>query len=247
MMPLEHSVCTDETPVVVLVAVGRISDQAILVQKMDKSTASEELEAFEDGLYKVMRQASALPAQPCWRERLEVSSDEESNGNGYVYALADAQALCVVAIGLRSQLCPERVAQELLEGLVKKVRVLETERRLIKAKPGALSSKTKRMLNEVIKSYRDPDKVSNVMQVHEKFDQFKSLMNDNVKRILEKHLTIETLQTQSQSMGASADQFLSESICKRRHGGVRSWRAKAAVGGSIFIVAAVLLLHMVVR
>lgn len=251
----EVSFCTDVTPAVVLVAVGRISDRAILAQKIDRATSKEELRGFELALAELMQLASELPAYPSWKQRVPVSDadtqerllasdDAETTDHGYVYALADPQALCTVAVGFRSHKCPERVAQELLEGLVKKVRAEETERRLIKAKPGGLTAKTKRMLREVITSYSDPDKVNKVMQVYEKFDNFKSLVHDNVKRTLEAHLAMEALQTQGQSMSVSAENFLKQSICKRRQGEKQSLRAKIMAGGSVCAVLLLLLLPL---
>lgn len=254
-------VCADTAPAIALVAVGRISDRVVLAQKVDRTSSKEELRPFEAALADLLKRAAELPACPGWKDMQQVNITDpqerllaiddleaESQDTGCVYMLADAQALCAVAVGFRSQLlCPERVAQELLEGLVKKVRAVETERRLIKAKPGGLTAKTKRMLREVIKTYSDPDKVNKVKQVYEKFDNFKSLVHDNVKRTIEAHLAMEALQGQGQSISVAAENFVKESICKRRHGEKHSRRAKLVAGASIFAVVVLLLLPLTFR
>lgn len=258
----------DAAPAVALVAVGRISDRAILAQKVDRTTSEEELRAFEAALAELMQRAAEPPAYPGWRDMQLVCSveqqaaeagkllacedPEQAAGSSCVYALADAQALCIVAVGFRSQLlCPERVAQELLEGLAKKVRAVETERRLIKAKPGGLTAKTRRTLREVIRCYSDPDKVNKVKQVYEKFDRVKSLVHDNVKKTLEAHLAMEVLQGQGQSMSVAAENFVKDSICKRRQGlrqgEKQSRRAKLKAAASVFGVFVLLMLPLTVR
>lgn len=231
-----------------LVAVCRISDQAVLAQKVDRTKSREDIRSFELGLAELLRKAAELPAGPGWKEmhsvscpepqeRLLASEDLEADStegdHGYVYALADPQALCLMAVGFRSHLlCPERVAHELLDGLVNKVRDVESERRLIKAKPGGLTAKTKRVLREVIRSYSDPEKVNRVREVYEKFDNFKGLVHDSVKKTLEAHLAMEALQTQRQSMSVAAENFLKQSICKRRQGDKQIIKTKVLVASS---------------
>lgn len=262
LLQLEPDVgcCSDVAPAIALVAVGRISDGAILAQKVDRTTSRDDIRAFETALAEMLQRASEVPAYPGWtgmqqvnsveQERLLASEDPERDAteSGCVYALADSQALCLVAVGFRSQLlCPDRVAQELLEGLNRKVRAVETERRLVKAKPGGLTAKTKRMLREVIRSYSDPDKVNNVRQVYQKFDNFKSLVSDNVKRTLEAHIAMETLQGQGQSISVAAEEFVKESICKRRRGEKQSRRAKIMAGASVCAVLVLLVLPLAIR
>lgn len=248
----------EASPIVALVAILRVTDQVVLAQRFDTATMDEESKAFEGALIKLVEKAAALPAHPGWQDKITVasgeddtneSSDVEAPSCNCICAMADAQALCIVAVGLRGQHFPERVVQELLEGLIKKTRAYEPEDRLVKAVPGRLSRKTKRMMKEVIKSYSDPDQVHKVMQLHQRFDKFKSLMQDNVKNILENHLAIETLQSQGQSISASADIFISQSICKRRKGEGQksSLKAKLLAGTSVCGVAGLLAMHLAVQ
>lgn len=251
--PLVANPLMEGSPVVALVAIVRIKDQAVLAQKADRrATPAKELRGFQAALGGLAQQARELPAPPGWQERRRVDggdgeaseSDIEALGSsGCVFALADPKGLCMACVGLRVRRCPERVVQEILDGLVKQVCAIEAEERLLKAKPGRLSAKTKKLMKEVIESYRDPEQVKRVMHVHQKFDQFKSLMHDNVKRIVENHVVLETLQAQRQSIGASADLFLSQSICKRRQGQHEqksSLKTKVLMGGSICTVLVLL-------
>jgi len=248
----------EASPIVALVAIVRVTDQAVLAQRFDTATTEEESKAFEGALMKVVERAVELPAQPGWQDKITVSSgegdpnessDAEAPSCNCICAMADAQALCIVAVGLRGQHFPERVVQELLEGLIKKIGAYEPADRLVKAVPGRLSRKTRRMMKEVIKSYRDPEQVHKVMQLHQRFDKFKGFMQDNVKSILESHLAVETLQSQGQSISASADIFISQSICKRRKGEGQksSLKAKLLVGTSVCGVAGLLAMHLAVQ
>mmetsp|Transcript_113958 Transcript_113958/g.285088 ORF Transcript_113958/g.285088 Transcript_113958/m.285088 type:complete len:98 (+) Transcript_113958:3-296(+) len=79
-----------------------------------------------------------------------------------------------------------------------------------------------------MKSYSDPAAADKVTEVHEKVDKVKGLMQDNVKKILETHVSIETLQAKSADMTASADQFLKQSVCLKQQVQSRNLRVKAA-------------------
>merc|ERR1712232_465335 len=180
-------------PSVAFVAVVRISDQVSLAQKAEK-LPSEQLQSFESALSELMGRAAKLPAYPGWLDKIQVDDDIERNTGSTMYALADSQALIVIAVGFRGQQYPDRVARELLQELAIKIHAIVGVEHLCEAKPGALTATLKGELKEAIKNYSDPAKIDRVSQLHAKVDQVKDLMQDNVKNILETHVTLEHLQ-----------------------------------------------------
>lgn len=214
-------------PATAFLAVVRAADRVVLAQHSDRGCSAEELRGFEAALKHVLERAARLPAYPGWRDRMPVGEYLDLSGGPCLYALADAQALCIVAVGVRTQGCSERVAYGLLQELVSKVRLAEPEQRLCEAGPGKLSSSLRGVFKEIMLAYSDPAKVDKVAEVHEKVDKVKGLMQDNVKKILETHVSLEALQTKSETMSASADQFLRQSVGLRRQVQLRNLRVKA--------------------
>jgi len=221
------------------VAVARVSDKAVLAQKAERSSR-DEMQLFEGALTQLLDRAAALPAYPGWKDKVCLrgdAEDVEANTSGTMYALADSHALCIAFVGIKGSLYPERVARELLHELVAKIHLTVSVERLSEAKPKELTADLKGSLREAIKSYSDPAKVDKVSHVHAKVDQVKGLMQDNVKRILETHVTLEHLQHQSQSMTANADTFLKNSTAMRRQTEWRYLKVRLAVGVSIVTLA----------
>mmetsp|Transcript_183626 Transcript_183626/g.582468 ORF Transcript_183626/g.582468 Transcript_183626/m.582468 type:complete len:102 (-) Transcript_183626:259-564(-) len=88
-------------------------------------------------------------------------------------------------------------------------------------------------MKALMKEDSDPSKVEKVMQVQEKVHSIKGLMHDNVKKILETHVSLEALQTKSQNMSDSADKFLKQSVCLKRQVQLRNVRVKVITGACI--------------
>jgi len=226
------------------VAVARMSDKAVLASKAEK-LSRHELQYFEEALTELVDKAARLPAYSGWSDKLAINTNDtgdlEGNSGGTMYALADAQALCIVLVGVKSNLYPERVARELLQELAAKLLGSPSlgAQRLSEARPRSLTAELKAELKEAIKSYSDPTKADKVTQVHAKVDQVKGLMQENVKKILETHVTLEHLQNQSHSMTDSANTFLKNSTAMRRQTQWQNWKVKLAVGASIGIVVVV--------
>ncbi|CAE7467944.1 sybB [Symbiodinium natans] len=72
-----------------------------------------------------------------------------------------------------------------------------------------------------------PDKTT---EVREKVDQLKGIMQDNVKKILETHVTLESLENSSSSMSSQANKFLKQSVDLRRQIQCRNLKIKAICG-----------------
>lgn len=246
--PTPQVIGSPYTPIAVAyVAVARIADKAVLAQKSERSSSGD-LQSFEAAAGVLVDRAAKLPAYPGWKDKVPIQGDLEACSGSTLYALADAKALFVVLAGIKGAMYPERVVQELLQELAGKVRATVSEERLSEAKPRALNGELRGSLKEAIKSYSDPAKVDKIVHVQVKVDQVKDLMQDNVKKILETHVTLEHLQNQSQSMTDSADSFLKRSTALKHQTQWRNVKVKLAVGASIaalFFVTGVPVLHSI--
>jgi len=208
-----------ETPVVAFLGVARVQDQAVLAMCFDKNAVSEEKKGFEGAMASVLSRASA--AYPGWRERTECQGCE-----GTLHAFADSQALCIVLAGVRDAQYPDRVALQLLRELSDKVRDTQGPDLLSEAKPGALNTPLRKIMRDLMKSYNDEAAHDKTTEVREKVDQLKGIMQDNVKKILETHVTMESLANSSNSMSNQANQFLRQSVDLRRQMQMRNLKIK---------------------
>eukprot|EP00929_Paragymnodinium_shiwhaense_P036733 TRINITY_DN19657_c0_g1_i1.p1 TRINITY_DN19657_c0_g1~~TRINITY_DN19657_c0_g1_i1.p1 ORF type:complete len:238 (-),score=54.79 TRINITY_DN19657_c0_g1_i1:219-932(-) len=209
--------------VVAFLGVARIRDQAVLATCFDKSCLNEEKKGFEATLAAVLERATA--AYPGWRERTECQGCD-----GLLHAFADGQgspqALCIVVAGVRDVQYPDRVALQLLREFADKVSNTQGEEILSEAKVGALNTPLRKIMKELMKSYSDVAAQDKTTEVREKVDQLKGIMQDNVKRILETHVTLESLENSSNSMSSQANQFLRQSVDLRRQVQWRNMKIK---------------------
>jgi len=207
-------------PAVALLAVARAEDGAVLARLEDKASEEEELKAFEATLGELLDIAANIPVLPGGWKASQGLGDE-----GCVYVLADPQGVCVVAAAVRRQY-PERMAQALLQELAKEVRLAESEEKIEAAEAEKLTGSLKGKLRVLMRKYSEQAKMDKKTEVHEKVDLVKGLMEDNVKKILETHVTIDSLESKSSSLSTSANLFLKESASLRRQVQARNFRVK---------------------
>jgi len=208
---------------VAFLAIARISDQAVLASCFDKSALNEEKKGFENALATVLQRAGS--AYPGWRERAECPECD-----GVIHALADSQALCVLVAGIRSAQYPDRVANQMLRELGDKARNCQGDEILGQARAGALTPALRKIMKDLMKSYNDAGSHDKTTEVRQKVDDLKGIMQDNVKKILESHVTLESLQNNSSSMNAQANRFLKQSVDIRRQTQMRNLKIKVIVG-----------------
>eukprot|EP00927_Polykrikos_kofoidii_P003277 TRINITY_DN11307_c0_g1_i1.p1 TRINITY_DN11307_c0_g1~~TRINITY_DN11307_c0_g1_i1.p1 ORF type:complete len:253 (-),score=60.58 TRINITY_DN11307_c0_g1_i1:126-884(-) len=245
-----------ENTAVAFLAVARIQDRAVLATCFDKNVLNEEKKAFEATLNSVVERAGA--AYPGWRERTDCQGCD-----GVMHAFADASALCVLVAGIRDSQYPDRVALQLLRDFADKVDELMTtsssssrrrsghevlntsgDELLSEARPGALSTPLRKLMRDLMKSYGDPAANDKTTEVREKVDQLKGIMQDNVKRILETHVTLESLENSSNSMSSQANNFLRQSVDLRRQVQFRNLKIKLIL--ATVVVAFILYLAVAV-
>merc|ERR1712060_553171 len=81
-----------------------------------------------------------------------------------------------------------------------------------------------------MKTYNDAGTHDKATEVRQKVDDVKGLMSDNVKRILETHATMESLESNSASMSSQANKFLKQSTDLRRQIQFRNLKVKVILG-----------------
>eukprot|EP00927_Polykrikos_kofoidii_P003278 TRINITY_DN11307_c0_g1_i2.p1 TRINITY_DN11307_c0_g1~~TRINITY_DN11307_c0_g1_i2.p1 ORF type:complete len:234 (-),score=54.69 TRINITY_DN11307_c0_g1_i2:126-827(-) len=226
-----------ENTAVAFLAVARIQDRAVLATCFDKNVLNEEKKAFEATLNSVVERAGA--AYPGWRERTDCQGCD-----GVMHAFADASALCVLVAGIRDSQYPDRVALQLLRDFADKVLNTSGDELLSEARPGALSTPLRKLMRDLMKSYGDPAANDKTTEVREKVDQLKGIMQDNVKRILETHVTLESLENSSNSMSSQANNFLRQSVDLRRQVQFRNLKIKLIL--ATVVVAFILYLAVAV-
>lgn len=237
-------VATPALPAVAFAALVRVGDQAILAQKGDKASPAD-VRKYEVAVAQLAERAATLPAYPGWKDALEVAGDVEAGSVCTMFASADAQALSVVAVTFQSHV-PERVARDFLQELASTVRAAVNEERLSEVRPCKLNAEFKKALKETVKSQTDPGKMDRVMEAQAKVEQVKGLMQDNVKKILETHVTLENLQDKSQDMSQSADVFLKRSTGVKRQLQWQNIRVKVLVAasiGAVLLIASIPIIH----
>jgi len=221
-------------PDVAYAALVRVGDQAILAQKGDKAPPAD-VKKYEVAVSQLVERAATLPAYPGWKDSLEVAGDLESGSVCTMFAVADAQALAIVAVTFQGPV-PERVARDFLQELASSVRLVVNEERVSEARLGKLNVEFKKALKDTVKSQNDPSKMDRVLEAQAKVEQVKGLMQENVKKILETHVTLENLQDKSQNMSQSADLFLKRSTAAKRQLQWSNIRVKVMVAASVATV-----------
>mmetsp|Transcript_10802 Transcript_10802/g.26954 ORF Transcript_10802/g.26954 Transcript_10802/m.26954 type:complete len:231 (-) Transcript_10802:155-847(-) len=211
---------------VAFLGVVRLRDQATLATCFDKSALNEEKKGFEGALTSILDRAST--AYPGWREKAECRECD-----GVLHAFADAQALCIVVAGVRDAQYPDRVALQMLRELADKVKNSQGDEILSEAKPGALSTPLRKLMRDLMKTYNDAGSQDKTTEVRQQVDQLKGIMQDNVKRILETHVTLESLENSSSSMSSQANQFLRQSVDLRRQIQFRNLKIKLIAGACV--------------
>merc|ERR1719411_908256 len=89
-----------------------------------------------------------------------------------------------------------------------------------------------------MKTYNDAGNQDKTTEVRQQVDQLKGIMQDNVKRILETHVTLESLENSSSSMSTQANRFLKQSTDLRRQMQFRNMKIKAIFGLCILALIA---------
>eukprot|EP00440_Ansanella_granifera_P012416 gb/GFBE01013493.1/.p1 GENE.gb/GFBE01013493.1/~~gb/GFBE01013493.1/.p1 ORF type:complete len:238 (+),score=37.24 gb/GFBE01013493.1/:1-714(+) len=219
----------------VFLAVARVSDGAVLGSRYDGKVTSQDRRWFDASLKSMLTHASRT-AYPGWRERSSAPVGDDSSST--LFALLDHQAVCLFVVGFVGGQYPDRVAFQLLGELSELVHSSSGRERLIEGRPGELSETLKGPMREVFRTYSDPVRVDKASDVQQKVDSLKVVMQDNVRKILETHASLEALDQSAKSMSESANKFLRQSANLKRELQIRNLKIKVITGCCLTAVAA---------
>jgi hypothetical protein len=218
-------------PSIAFFAVARIADRALLAKRFDRGTSEEERREHQAALTTLLERAKRLNYSG-WKDSCLCGAC-----GGKVFALADARAQIVVAVGVRGGLYPfpERVALQCLREFLE-AEVLAGQgspERICEATAGELSHALKPTMQCLMAKYSEPAARDKVSEVQEKVESVKCIMQDNVRLVLETHTTLETLQDRSQDLEQSANKFLKQSGDMRWQMQLRNFKMKALAAVSV--------------
>lgn len=207
----------------VFLAVARVSDGAVLALRFGTANSKERTE-LDAALKRMIKDASKLAYPGC-----RLRNGGLGEGAPSLFGLLDEQAMCLVALGVRG-MYPERVAHQCLGELVASARHLVDLARIEEARPGELGPLLREPLRSLLEKYGSAGKVDKVSDVHQKVDELKGVMQDNVRKILETHASLEMLEQRSQSMSESATNFLKQSVGLKQQLQLRNLKIKVITG-----------------
>jgi len=205
--------------------VARISDGLILTSRFEGKITSQQRRAF-DAAFKNMLQNAGKISYPGWREKVPVTCDGATSSST-LFGFLDHQAICLLACGTLGNY-PDRIAHELLAEFSTNVRNVVGDQCISEA--GSELTQLRDPVRNLFRKYNDLAKMDKAIAVQEKVDSLKVVMQDNVRKILETHASLEHLEDSSRSMSESAGKFLKQSTDLKRQLQLRNLKVKAIVG-----------------
>merc|ERR1711972_882446 len=190
----------------------------------DKTALNDEKTSYERTLSSML-ELRAATVYPTWKDSCPCDGC-----HGKLYAFADEQGVTICVAGVRDSQYPERVVNQLLKDFAEKSRNSQGNELLNEARSGSLSKPLKNTMRDLMSQYGSATSHDKTTEVRAQVDQLKGIMQDNVKRILETHVTLDQLQNSSQNMSSQANQFLRQSVDLRRQVQFRNLKVKVLMG-----------------
>mmetsp|Transcript_35309 Transcript_35309/g.56831 ORF Transcript_35309/g.56831 Transcript_35309/m.56831 type:complete len:243 (+) Transcript_35309:105-833(+) len=238
MSPPSASVVPAPRPCISFLAVSRMSDAAVLAARFEAKATAQQRKDFDAGLRSMAARASKL-AYPGWRGGAEVTIDSQ------LFALLDNKSVCLLVVGISGGSYPDRLAYQLLGELAEAVLNKCGHELIAEAKAGQFASPLAEVMRDLIRSYNEPAKIDRVLEVHQKVDSLKFVMQDNVRKILETHASLESLEQSSSSMTAAANRFLKQSANLKQQLQLRNLKVKVITACCISAVVAYMSLPLI--
>ncbi|CEM33425.1 unnamed protein product [Vitrella brassicaformis CCMP3155] len=174
--------------------------------------------------------------------------DKRFFGEGCLYLLADRELTCLYCVGTRTASYPERHAFACLTDLQQAVGGLsEDAQKLSMLDANALTKPLRKPLKELMDTYDRPAKFDKTAEVREKVDNVKDIMQENVKKILESHANIESLEQKTDNLRTSAQQFQRNAVDLRRMMWWRNIKVKIILALVILAIALYILLPIIMH
>jgi Synaptobrevin len=214
---------------------ARLSDRAILASQFSTNISSRERSEIENSFFDFLQQADSLASSS--RKTKPVSSL-----GGKLYLLVDQSNKYLFCTCINDTLYPERAAFQLLEEFSSSV--LNFQDPSVSLESAAIESLTrvfKKDMRLLMSKFDSPGNVDKTAQVREKVDQVQSVMQDNVKKMLDNHSNLEGLEEKTDSMSKQANQFLKQSVDLRRQMQMKNLKLKIVLGVVITLIVVWLL------
>eukprot|EP00921_Rhytidocystis_pertsovi_P001916 GHVQ01003250.1.p1 GENE.GHVQ01003250.1~~GHVQ01003250.1.p1 ORF type:complete len:258 (-),score=44.79 GHVQ01003250.1:945-1718(-) len=186
------------------VGLGRIRDQALLAGAFDRLSTYEK-NSIEANFQTCLSEAVSRCSPGSRQKRVFKEGT-------CLYVLADNDLCCLYVVACKTAEFPERHAFALLSEVVRMVTEHDEHggdvpRYLNNLPVGGLTKPLRRALKDVMDRFDDPVKFDRTAEVQAKVESTKEVMEDNLKKIMESHANIRTLQDKTDNLATSASQF----------------------------------------
>lgn len=94
----------------------------------------------------------------------------------------------------------------------------------------SLTRNSKKAMKDLMSKYDNPGQKDKTAEVREKVEQVQGIMQDNVRKILDTHANVESLEEKTDGMSRQANQFLKQSVDLRRQMQIRNLKLKILLG-----------------
>lgn len=131
---------------------------------------------------------------------------------------------CLFGLGVRDKAFPDRIAMQCIQEIIERVHATQGHS-LHHLGALSLSKPLKKPLREIMRRYQDAG-MDKTAEVQGKVDELKDNMHDNVRKILETHQSLESLEQRTDNMNQQANQFLKQSVDLRRAIQWRNYKLK---------------------
>eukprot|EP00744_Colponema_vietnamica_P000006 GILI01000015.1.p2 GENE.GILI01000015.1~~GILI01000015.1.p2 ORF type:complete len:262 (+),score=78.78 GILI01000015.1:85-786(+) len=206
-------------------AFGRATDHAALCTFVHGRASEQHSADFERVFGKLLQVAKS---QVSVGQRGRNSSEL-----GTLFFLIDKNE-CVFATVVNASY-PERQAFAMIEEMINKV-TTSYEREVLNAPVNGLAGKAKKMLKELATKYDDLTQIDKMHQVMSRVDNVKDIMQDNVKKILQTHENLETLEGKTDQLRVHASQFQSNATELKRQMYWKALKMKLLIAAIVIIV-----------
>eukprot|EP00921_Rhytidocystis_pertsovi_P001917 GHVQ01003251.1.p1 GENE.GHVQ01003251.1~~GHVQ01003251.1.p1 ORF type:complete len:246 (-),score=28.64 GHVQ01003251.1:75-812(-) len=188
------------------VGLGRIRDQALLAGAFDRLSTYEK-NSIEANFQTCLSEAVSRCSPGSRQKRVFKEGT-------CLYVLADNDLCCLYVVACKTAEFPERHAFALLSEVVRMVTEHDEHggdvpRYLNNLPVGGLTKPLRRALKDVMDRFDDPVKFDRTAEVQAKVESTKEVMEDNLKKIMESHANIRTLQDKTDNLATSASQVYS--------------------------------------
>jgi len=215
---------SSEADAVAFLALARSKDQAVLAMVFDSSASKDEKAKCEKTLASML-ELRAATVYAGWKDSCPVDGSALK-----LYAMADSDNLCIAVAGIRDDAYPERVAMKLLKELAKNAKESQGVELLEEARPGTMTKPLRNTMKDLLSSYSSATKQDKTSEVNAKVDDVKGIMQDNIKKVLETHTSLDELQSKSQGMSSNANAFLKQSETLKSQALWRNRKIQAIMG-----------------